>query len=55
MNKHDDLPRPASELEHLADYYDSHDTSDEMDAGTGPLSQVADGLAVVLVRVQAQD
>jgi predicted DNA binding CopG/RHH family protein len=28
------LPRPAAELEQLADYYESHDTSTEMEHGT---------------------
>ncbi|MGH3154464.1 MAG: CopG family antitoxin, partial [Streptosporangiaceae bacterium] len=27
------LPRPAAELERLAEYYDTHDTSAEMDLG----------------------
>ena len=27
------LPRPAAELERLAEYYDTHDTSTEMEAG----------------------
>jgi hypothetical protein len=27
------LPRPAAELERLAEYYDTHDTSAEMEAG----------------------
>jgi hypothetical protein len=27
------LPRPAAELEELAEYYDSHDTSGEMEHG----------------------
>jgi hypothetical protein len=27
------LPRPAAELERLADYYDTHDTSAEMEDG----------------------
>ncbi len=27
------LPRPAAELERLADYYDTHDTSAEMEGG----------------------
>lgn len=26
-------PRPAAELAALADYYDEHDTADEMEAG----------------------
>ena len=30
----EELPRPAAELEQLADYYDSHDTSAEMEDGT---------------------
>lgn len=35
MTKRDeDLPRPAAELEQLASYYDSHDTSAEMEHGT---------------------
>ena len=35
MTKRDEqLPRPAAELEQLADYYDSHDTSAEMEDGT---------------------
>jgi hypothetical protein len=35
MTKRDEqLPRPAAELEQLANYYDSHDTSGEMDQGT---------------------
>jgi uncharacterized protein (DUF4415 family) len=34
MNKDpEQLPRPVSELEELADYYDSHDTSAEMEQG----------------------
>jgi len=34
MSKHtEQLPRPASELEQLADYYGSHDTSAEMERG----------------------
>ena len=27
------LPRPAAELERLAEYYDTHDTSAEMESG----------------------
>jgi len=27
------LPRPAAELEQLAEYYDTHDTSAEMEPG----------------------
>jgi predicted DNA binding CopG/RHH family protein len=34
MTKHNDLPRPAAELEQLTDYYDTHDTSEEMEHGT---------------------
>lgn len=35
MTKPDEhLPRPAAELEQLASYYDSHDTSAEMEHGT---------------------
>jgi len=35
MTKRDEhLPRPAAELEQLASYYDSHDTSAEMEHGT---------------------
>jgi hypothetical protein len=35
MTKRDEhLPRPAAELEQLAAYYDSHDTSTEMEHGT---------------------
>lgn len=35
MTEHDEqLPRPAAELDRLADYYDSHDTSAEMGHGT---------------------
>jgi hypothetical protein len=35
MTEHDeDLPRPAADLERLAAYYDSHDTSAEMEHGT---------------------
>jgi hypothetical protein len=35
MTKHDEhLPRPAAELEELAGYYDSRDTSAEMELGT---------------------
>ena len=34
MTKHSEqLPRPAAELEELADYYDTHDTSAEMEHG----------------------
>lgn len=34
MTKHSEqLPRPAAELERLAGYYDSHDTSAEMEHG----------------------
>ena len=34
MTEHDEqLPRPAAELDRLADYYDSHDTSAEMEHG----------------------
>jgi predicted DNA-binding protein len=34
MAKHSEqLPRPAAELEELAEYYDSHDTSEEMEHG----------------------
>jgi hypothetical protein len=34
MTKHpEQLPRPAAELERLAGYYDSHDTSAEMEHG----------------------
>jgi hypothetical protein len=34
MTKHpEQLPRPAAELERLAEYYDTHDTSTEMDNG----------------------
>jgi hypothetical protein len=34
MTKHSEqLPRPAPELERLAEYYDTHDTSTEMDNG----------------------
>jgi hypothetical protein len=34
MTKHSEhLPRPAAELEQLAEYYDSHDTSAEMEPG----------------------
>jgi hypothetical protein len=34
MTKHpEQLPRPAAELERLAGYYDSHDTSTEMERG----------------------
>ena len=34
MTKHSEqLPRPAAELERLAEYYDTHDTSTEMDDG----------------------
>jgi hypothetical protein len=34
MTKHSEqLPRPAAELERLAEYYDTHDTSTEMDSG----------------------
>ena len=34
MTQHSEqLPRPAAELEELADYYDSHDTSGEMEHG----------------------
>lgn len=29
----EELPRPASELEALADYYEKHDTADEMEGG----------------------
>lgn len=32
-NKHENLPRPADELEELAAYYGSHDTADEMEDG----------------------
>jgi hypothetical protein len=32
-NKHENLPRPAEELEELAAYYGSHDTADEMEDG----------------------
>jgi hypothetical protein len=31
--RNEQLPRPAAELERLADYYDSHDTSAEMEHG----------------------
>lgn len=31
--KQEKLPRPAAELEELADYYDTNDTSAEMDTG----------------------
>jgi hypothetical protein len=35
MTDHDEhLPRPAAELEQLAGYYDSNDTSAEMEHGT---------------------
>jgi hypothetical protein len=35
MTKHSEqLPRPAAELERLAEYYDTHDTSTEMDDGS---------------------
>jgi hypothetical protein len=35
MTEHDEqLPRPAAELERLAAYYDSHDTSAGMEHGT---------------------
>jgi hypothetical protein len=34
MTKRNDLPRPAAELEQLAGYYDTHDTSAEMEDGT---------------------
>ena len=34
MTKRNDLPRPAAELEQLAEYYDTHDTSAEMEDGT---------------------
>lgn len=35
MTEHEEhLPRPAAELEQLASYYDSHDTSAEMEQGT---------------------
>jgi hypothetical protein len=27
------LPRPAAELDQLADYYDTHDTSADMETG----------------------
>jgi len=34
MTKHsEELPRPPAELERLAKYYDTHDTSTEMDNG----------------------
>lgn len=34
MTKHSEqLPRPAAELERLAEYYETHDTSTEMDNG----------------------
>ena len=34
MTKHSEqLPRPAAELERLAEYYDTHDTSTDMDNG----------------------
>jgi len=34
MTKHTEpLPRPAAELERLADYYGTHDTSAEMEGG----------------------
>jgi hypothetical protein len=34
MTKHpEQLPRPAAELERLAEYYDTHDTSTDMDNG----------------------
>ena len=34
MAKHSEqLPRPAAELEELAEYYDTHDTSAEMEHG----------------------
>jgi len=34
MTKHSEqLPRPAAELEELAEYYDNHDTSAEMEHG----------------------
>jgi predicted DNA binding CopG/RHH family protein len=29
----EDLPRPVAELEQLAEYYDTHDTSAEMESG----------------------
>lgn len=32
-NHSEQLPRPAAELEELAEYYDSHDTSGEMERG----------------------
>jgi hypothetical protein len=34
MSDHEELPRPAAELEQIAAYYDTHDTSEEMDSGT---------------------
>jgi hypothetical protein len=34
VTEHDDLPRPAADLQRLAAYYDTHDTSEEMDSGT---------------------
>ena len=41
------LPRPAAELERLAEYYDTHDTSAEMEAGewAGPSRQCSTGAA----------
>jgi hypothetical protein len=33
-NPDEQLPRPAAELERLARYYDSHDTSPDMEHGT---------------------
>jgi bacterioferritin (cytochrome b1) len=33
MSNAQKLPRPAEELEALADYYDEHDTADEMETG----------------------
>ena len=32
-NHSEQLPRPAAELERLAEYYDTHDTSTEMEHG----------------------
>jgi predicted DNA-binding protein len=33
-DRNENLPRPAAELDRLARYYDSHDTSTEMEHGT---------------------
>lgn len=32
MDEKDELPRPAAELESLAEYYATHDTAEELDA-----------------------